>query len=194
MYKNNENVRHFIGMLDGLAFLRLNDINEGIQYLENLIPHGIPEMQELFSYFDCNYVRGPYVRQEPDPNINILALRRHPPLYPTELWNMFDITMSNEARTNNVCESFNNTFRQLVGQAHPSIWRAIKCFQMDSIENKSKILLSENGQPPRKKIKRVTEQLQNRLRGLCEDLREGRRTTIETLRAVGHTIVLARQF
>ena len=193
-YRNDGDVRHFVGMLDGLAYLRLMDMEIGITYLQGIIPHHVPGMQDLFIYFDQTYVRGTFARQRSNNVVvdNIINLRRHPPLFPPELWNMHDLSIFNEGRTNNACEGWNNAYCQLVGHPNPSIWQAIKAFQLDSVANKTKIVFLENGQPPRKKTKRATEQHQRRVHQLCEDLQNGRRTVVETLRAIGHTVVLSR--
>lgn len=44
------------------------------------------------------------------------------------------------------------------------------------------------GQPPVKRQKRTTQQLQKRLRALCEDRRDGRKSVADTLRGLGHCI------
>jgi len=42
-------------MLDGLAFLPINRLQEGVEYLKLIIPLGA---EELFQYFDETYVNG----------------------------------------------------------------------------------------------------------------------------------------
>jgi hypothetical protein len=37
-----------------------------------------------------------------------------------------DATVNGDARTNNMCEGWNNKFFNLVGHSHPSIWRVIE--------------------------------------------------------------------
>ena len=50
------------------------------------------------------------------------------------------------------------------------------------------IELDARGQPPVKRVKRSTQQLQRRLRSFCEDRRDGRKSVAETLRGLGHCI------
>jgi len=57
LYTNNDSFSHFCGMLDGLAFLPLHKIYEGMNYLKTVVP---PEANELLKYFDCTYVTGTY--------------------------------------------------------------------------------------------------------------------------------------
>lgn len=184
-------MKHFSGMLDGLAFLRLTDIEEGLQYLQDNIPENVPRLEELFIYFDTVYGRGPFINM--NNQRNVINLRRQPPLFPPDLWNVHDVTLANQDRTNNACEGWNHGFYNLVGHANPTVWTVIKAFQNDSVINKTSILQIDRGEPPVKKIRRITLDFQKRLRTLCENLRDGRRTAIQTLRAVGHAIVLTRE-
>jgi len=52
------------------------------------------------------------------------------------------------------------------------------------------ILQAARGQPPKKRIRRTTVQLQSRLLKLCEDRRDGLRTVEETLSGLGHNVHL----
>ena len=42
----------FCGMLDGLAFLPVEDVAEDMQYLRDNVPEDPPEAVELLDYFD----------------------------------------------------------------------------------------------------------------------------------------------
>lgn len=53
MYKNVDKFNHFCGMLDGLAFLPLEYIFKGMDYLKTIVP---TEGEELLHYFDTTYV------------------------------------------------------------------------------------------------------------------------------------------
>ena len=58
-YKENGSFRHFCGMLDGLAFLPLSDVTEGMQYLQNLDEE---YTDDLLDYFDHTYLSGSFRR------------------------------------------------------------------------------------------------------------------------------------
>jgi hypothetical protein len=52
LYKNNDDFRLFCGMMDGLAFLPVPDLTNGIHLLITLCPDDPPEAAELLDYFD----------------------------------------------------------------------------------------------------------------------------------------------
>ena len=80
------------------------------------------------------------------------------------------------------------TFAVLVRHSHPSVLVAVEAFQADLALAEQMIDLDALGQLLVKRVKRNTHQLQRRLRSLCEDRRDGRKSVAETLRARGHCI------
>lgn len=175
-------------MLDGLAFLPVVDVLEGMRYLQLNIPE-YDGLEDLLTYFDETYVNGAIRTRNARQNGRIvLRLFRSPPPYPPPLWNCFESTVNGGSRTNNVCEGWNHSFAALVGHVHPSLWTLISAMQQDQALVSAAILQDARGQPPTKRQKRATVQLQQRLLRLCQDRRDGRKSVIETLRAVSHTI------
>ena len=66
---------------------------------------------------------------------------------------------------------------------------AVEAFQADLALAEQMINLDDTrGQLLVKRVKRNTHQLQRRLRSLCEDRRDGRKSVAETLRGLGHCI------
>lgn len=119
-----------------------------------------------------------------------LLLRRIPPLFPPEKWNVHRATIENEDRTNNLCESWNRAFKQLVGYSHPSIWAAIESLRKDACIVFTHLSDDAVGQRLKKQVRRATKDLQERLRNLCVDLDSGRKTLEETMRGLGYNIRL----
>jgi len=108
-------------MMDGLAFLPVDKVCEGMNYLKQNCPTGA---ENLLQYFDENYVGGTFRKVK---KTNNLILRRTPLLFVPESWNINLTTLStNPHRTNNACEGWNNRFSHLVGIKHPSIWKLLK--------------------------------------------------------------------
>ena len=61
---------------------------------------------------------------------------------------------------------------------------AVEAFQADLTLAEQMIDLDALGQLPVKRVKRSTHQLQRRLRSLCEDRRDGRKSVAETCEAL----------
>ncbi|KAG7177264.1 hypothetical protein Hamer_G000543, partial [Homarus americanus] len=95
-----------------------------------------------------------------------LRMRRIPPMFAPHLWKVHDATMNNNARTNNICEGWNNKFFNLVGHYHPSVWRVIEWFQLEEATVSTIIQQDGVGNPPRKRVRRRYVQLQERIRNL----------------------------
>ena len=189
LYRSDDDVKLFCGMLDGLAFLPVADVPEGLKYLKEHTPEGL---EPLIDYFDATYISGSYRRIQrptgPDGSIPPMKMRRIAPMFPPELWNVHEVTISGESRTNNMCEAWNNSFRSLVGCSHPSIWRTIDNLRKDQNDARAAILLDSRGQPLKKRVHRSTVQLQQRLHNLCTDIRDGRKSVEVTLKGIGHCI------
>ena len=96
-------------MIDGLAFLPTSDVSTGFDYLREHTPDGL---EPLIDYFNSTYVSGTYRRiRQPAVQYGVILpmrMRRIPPLFPPELWNVHVTTMHDGSRTNNICESWNN--------------------------------------------------------------------------------------
>lgn len=190
LYKTDEKVRLFCGMLDGLAFLPVEEVPTGMNCLKDNTPAGL---EELVDYFDSTYVSGTYRRVQPPPSqpggvLPPVRMRRIPPMFPIQLWNVHQPTLENEDRTNNMCESWNFGFQQLIGHNHPSVWTAIDCLRKDQAIVAAALLADSRGAPPTKRVKRATRNLQDRLRNMCVDIASGRKNVEDFLHGVGHCI------
>jgi len=170
-YRSQPAVKHFCGMRDGLAFLPIAEVPDGLRHLRQLIPtgDGLDELQSLVDYFDATYVSGSMRRvQRPanDTNNQVIAtvrLRHVAPLFEPAIWNVHDATLASTDRTNNQCESCNNSFGSLVGNSHPPFWVTIEALQQDSAMATTTLVLNMRGQPPVKRVKRSTKAHQGRL-------------------------------
>ena len=103
-FLTDEEVRIYIGMLDGLAFLPVVDVVQGMAYLRGILPD--QALLPVVDSFDRTYVNGT-VR----PNGQVT-----PPRYPPHEWNNHEITLNDRDRTNNICEGWNNAFGHLIGK------------------------------------------------------------------------------
>jgi hypothetical protein len=166
LYNNDDDFRLFCGMMEGLAFLPVPDFTNGIHHLlRKPCPDDPPEAAELLDYFDSTYIsaQNQAVR---------LVLRCIPPMFPPAIWNVHDATVNGDARTNNMCEGWNKFFN-LVGHAHPSIWRVIEWCQKEETTVRTIIQQDAVGYPPVKRTQQRHVQLLERLQNLCRDLTTG---------------------
>ena len=163
-------------MMDGLAFLPVPDLTNGIHLLRTLCSDDPPEAAQLLDYFDSTYISGKLRQQNPAQNQEVsLVLTRNPPMFPPAIWNVHD------ARTNNMCEGWNNKFFNLVGHAHPSLWRVIEWCQKEEATVRTISQQDAVGNPPVKRTQQTHVQLQERLQNLCRDLTTGQKTIAEFL-------------
>ena len=76
--------------MDGLAFLPLDKVDEGMNHLKQNCPTGA---EDLLQYFDENYVGGTF-RKIRKGGTNNIIFRRIPPLFVPESWNVNLTTLS----------------------------------------------------------------------------------------------------
>ena len=103
-------------------------------------------------------------------------------------WNVNAVTLEDGHRTNNICESWNNAFSKLVGHKHPGLWHVISCIQKDQLAMLTELERIRIRDPAKKRNRRHTVTLQERLKTLCEKLNSNEKTLPEFLHAVGHCI------
>jgi len=187
LYEGDTDFRLFCGRLDALAFLPPDEVREGMTHLKDIMPD---EAEPLVEYFDTTYVTG-QLRQRRVPQgdgIPRLQFRRLPPMFDPASWNMHEITLADQPRTNNVSEGWNNKFHGFVGHDHPTVWKLIECLQAECARVTTTLLQDERGIRPKKRVKKVYTELQTRLRNLCQDRVEGRKAIQEFLRGVSHNL------
>ena len=138
----------------------------------------------LYSTFISSRLR----QQNPAQNQAVrLVLRRSPPMFPPAIWNVHD------ARTNNMCEGWNNKFLNLVGHAHPSIWHVIEWCQKEEATVRTIIQQDAVGNPTVKCTQQIYVQLQERLQNLCRDLTTVQKTIAAFWCGVGWNVRLNHQ-
>ena len=145
--RDDEASRHFCGMLDGLAFFPVDEVIGGFKHLRLIVPGGT---DQLLTYFDNTYANAISRARQTG---NIIPVHRILPCF-RPAWNVHDRKLSDEPRTDHLCEGRNSRFSSKVGYTHPSIWKAIKNIQVERNEESPKILQSNIGNPPRKHTQR----------------------------------------
>jgi len=99
-FRSDEDVLHFIGMLDGLSFLPLHDVPEGMLYLRDNVREGF---ESLVDYFDQTYVTRSFRRTQQPPSgdgtVGSIRMRSIHPMYILSMWNVHDVTVNGRSRT-----------------------------------------------------------------------------------------------
>ena len=114
----------------------------------------MPETLGILNYFDTTYVNGPPIAQK-----------------------VHDASLTGSSRTNNVCESWNNSYRNLrpIGHAHPCVWTSIDAICKDQAAASTTLYQQRSGQPQRKRMRRERTRLQQQLQQLCKEYADGAR-------------------
>ena len=84
-------------------------------------------------------------------------------MYAPAQWSIHDVTILSGDRTINHCEGWNNAFNKLVGHSHPSVWRLITHLKEDESMMCTMILQENRIEPPTKRIRKATKDLQKKL-------------------------------
>lgn len=172
-------------MLDGLAYLPEEDVEDGLLPLRGLAP---TQAIDLVEYFDATYVTGSY---RPVTRFGgTIHLRRLPARFPPHEWNVHQATLDSSHRTNNNCEAWNRRFGSLVGYSHPTVWKTIDALRLEASSVSAKIAQESVGAPPKKRTKSSAVQMQRRLESLSAHYIQGTKTMEHFLRGVAHTIRL----
>ncbi|KAG7157145.1 hypothetical protein Hamer_G009975 [Homarus americanus] len=99
-------------METALSFVPNDDID---RHMDALATDLSGVLVPLLNWFEDNYIGRPYWR----------GTGRSQPLFPTEMWNIYQRTLQGEDRTNNHAEAANRRLRGELGMLHPTIWNFI---------------------------------------------------------------------
>ena len=97
-------------------------------------------------------------------------------MFPPSSWNVYDATIFGQDRTNNLCEAWNRGFSQLISYNHPSVWTLIDALRKETMQTSTAIEQDALGQLPKKRVKRSTKDMRERLINLCRARRDDTKT------------------
>ena len=95
--------------------------------------------EAFIDYFEDTWIGRPPRRQ---------GAERRAPMFPIELWNQYERTMSDMPRTNNSIEAWHNRMQSLVGAYFPHVFRFIDSIKKEQSLNKNTITQILSGHPP----------------------------------------------
>ena len=86
-------------MLDALAFLPVDRVSDGMRYLQDVVPDNLRCLAE---YFDSTYISGQY-KAVVGTGVT-MRFRCTVPRFSPQTWNVHEVTLWNQHRTNNMGE------------------------------------------------------------------------------------------
>ena len=116
-YGTDEDFSIKIRQIPALAFLSPLEIPEAFDNLKLQIPE---EAADLVRWFEDNYVHGRVRKRLRNGNTT-----RWPPLFPPDLWSVFENEELGFPRTQNKVEAWHRRWQTLVGRAHVGVFSLI---------------------------------------------------------------------
>lgn len=74
------------------------------------------ELDDVVDYFGEYYIIG-----KPAAGRGRGRTKAAAPRYPKSVWNVYEATLHDQRRTNNISEGWHNRFRRLMGKDHPDL-------------------------------------------------------------------------
>lgn len=170
-YNSNADFALQARQITAIAFIPPNKIEEALETLEEDLPI---ELLPILNWFEDNYIGRP----------NRRGIRKTP-LFPCEIWNVFQRTLNGESRTNNYVEANHRKMQNEFGVNHPTIWKFIDGIK--KIQSGRDKLYEEfvRGEEPSKKRKKYIKTDQRILKILTDfQDNENSRTLKEYLRGI----------
>lgn len=174
-YINESGVRQQIRALGALAFLPPDQVAE---YFDDMQADVLDELQELYAYFELNYIgrkppRGP----------------RRRPRFRIAMWNVRERTTEGIPRTNNKLEGYHHAVQTMFDGVHPTMWKFLRGIRREASLQYGLYIQAAGGDepPPQKK---VYAQINARLRTLVQRHTDGDLDNEEFIRSVSHNINL----
>ncbi len=135
--------------LFALAFLPSDEIPTAFDNLKTEIP---PIANNVIQWFEDNYIYGRIRRRLRTGNVI-----RTSPLFPPQLWSVYDSIELGIPRTQNHIEAWHRRWGTLVGQAHVGVYTIIKEFQKEQQQVEVQIERILRGEQPHKQKKAIID-------------------------------------
>ncbi len=148
-YGSNRNLSLMIRNLPALAFLNFREIPQAFEELKNIMP---AEAQPIVEWFEENYVLGRIRNRARNGQI-----RRSPPLFPPDVWSVYENIELRFPRTQNNVEAWYRRWSTLVGRAHIGLFRIIEEIRKEQNATEIEIERINRGAPDVKKRRDLRE-------------------------------------
>ncbi|KAG8233356.1 hypothetical protein J437_LFUL005817 [Ladona fulva] len=166
--EGDSKVRQWLLSVIGLAFVPPEDVISVFELLlgelneekeDSLLP-----LEEIADYIDKTYIRGHPVRGR---------RRALPPTYAVEMWNMYQRTRDDIARTNNAVEGWHNKFNKMVNKKKVTMYSLLEEIRKEQHDTEAAILQINSGHHNIKQIcSRKTILRSERIKGIVQRYEE----------------------
>ena len=173
LYENDAGFALKMRMIAAIAFVPVADV---VISFEHLIDNtDFPEeVHSVLDYFEDTWIGRPNRR-----------LIRRPPRFDHVMWNCFDAAKFCASKTNNACEGWHRSFSELIGAAHPTIWKFLEILKGEQARNEAIMeQYTAGAEPPRKKKKYKDTAL--RIQTIVNDFEN--RELLDYLRGIAHNL------
>lgn len=173
--EENEEMRTYFHALVAVAFLHLDDLQDGFDELRRGAPR---QLKPIFKYVEETYFRG--CRR---------GRGRRTPMFPPEWWNCHSRVLGDLPRTTNSVEAWHRRLNSLMGKPNPSLYFALDQLQREVQEIERDIERLSSGRSPEKKKNQYVEmgrRIQRVISRYDEYKEDGE--IVEFLKAIGHNI------
>ncbi|XP_077148452.1 uncharacterized protein LOC143809211 [Ranitomeya variabilis] len=169
-YQGNHEFAHWIRMIPALSFLPIqNDVPSFEELVEN--PDFPQEAIPIANYFEDTFIG------------QMTHRRRQVPLFPVQLWNMYERTLNDQQRTNNV-EGWHRSFQETCGTLFPNTYRFINCLKHQQELHSLEIIQIIAGNPTTAINKKIAA-ISARVKRIMQDFNN--RTLIDYLRGIAYS-------
>ncbi|XP_075240630.1 uncharacterized protein LOC142336032 [Convolutriloba macropyga] len=138
----SEDFKLFCAQLVCLAFLPISEVRQGMIHLKQIAPPNDLKVDLLLDWFESTFIAGAVKAARVNNNNNkdlssqlttgigaaseTIELHQIPALFPPEIWNVSDLLISANTRTDNILEGSYASIKHLIGHNRPSFYRGIK--------------------------------------------------------------------
>ena len=147
----------------GLTFVPVGDVLLGWNGLKPLLTQ-YPATATFITYFESTWL-----------------YNRH---YPITMWNCYDATLSDDARTNNFAEGSNNALNTAAGCSSPTIYRLVDILKGFNAQAELKILQTATGMEATRKPRNKTLKTKERVKKTVQGYRSA--NIVAYCRSLGH--------
>lgn len=157
-------------MITSMAFIPLIDLEAALEELGNHLPN---DLQPILDWFEDTYIG----------RRNRRGNGRRPPLFPVEMWNVYERSLRGEDRTNNHAEAAHRRLQTELGMTKPTIWIFIDSLR--KVQHGRDLFYEQlvAGRNPPLKLKKYRDADERIIRILRE---YNNRNTLEFLRGIAH--------